>query len=229
MNSWRQAAEQGCIQFPQADALTQQGFVVKNTFIDGPAQWWDGAPCRRAHSAPAAARAIGRESPAPRALLPAAVPEPLKVEGAPCRAELLPQGTTCSELSTTCSEADEYDSSVGDGSEVCSPFPGLVCVRTPEQIRECIERECGFLRLHGHNLHCETAKKRSRQDAVATLRFYVKGVPWVKRAKWHQAMSWTVLAMLKRAGCAAKMQNGGLFAELAGGKYLRLDFSAARF
>merc|ERR1712151_993912 len=100
---------------------------------------------------------------------------------------------------------------------------------TAHQILEFIERECRFLKLCGHSLFTETIRKKPQHGVAATLRFYIKGLPRVKRAKWRQPLCWSVMAVLDRCGCRMKMQSGELYALLAEGNLLRLDFSAARF
>lgn len=92
-----------------------------------------------------------------------------------------------------------------------------------DQILELAERECGFLKLSGHSLYNEKGRRKPRQGVTATFRFYIKGLPRVKRAKWHQPLCWSVMAPLQRCGREMKMQGGELYAFLAEDTLLRLD------
>lgn len=102
------------------------------------------------------------------------------------------------------------------------------CKASISLVAELVEHECGFLRLRGYKLHPEMSKRAKQRNVVATLRFYVEGLPRQKRAKWLLPLRWCVAPVLQRRNCAAAVQGGELYAPLEGGAYVRFDFAAAR-
>lgn len=156
------------IQFEQADFLTSQGFVLKNTFIDGPAQWWE-IRNQRAHSAPAEARFTNehecRTPKTPRCASGVIAHDSCKGmsrhKSINCSASLSPQISTCSEseMSTTCTESDEYDSNMGNWLE-----KNPAGEQTAHQILELVERECSFFKLFGRRLYNEIIRMLQQCD-----------------------------------------------------------------
>merc|ERR1712032_73561 len=221
-NSWRPTIECDSFQNQQVESLTSHGFAVKNTFIDEPPQWWENFPRRRAHSVPAKLRFNDeQQSQTPKTAICAhSISAPDACKGAHCQkpidcsATLQRQVTTnsVSDVSTACSEADEYNPAVDDLHEMDSSSLNPLCEQFAHQIVELVERECGFLQIRGHRIHLEARKnKKQKRGVAATLRFFVQGLPWVKRAKWHQPLCWSVMPMLQRCSCAMQMQGGELY------------------
>lgn len=91
-----------------------------------------------------------------------------------------------------------------------------------------VERECGFLRLRGHTVHLETHAKAKRRGVVAVVRFYVRGLPWAKRAKWLQPLLWSVMAVLQSRDFAVAVRGGNLYMGVSADGSVRMDFAAAR-
>ena len=91
-----------------------------------------------------------------------------------------------------------------------------------------VERACGFLRLSCHTVHPETHAKAKRRGVVALVRFYVRGLPWAKRAKWLQPLLWSVMAVLQNRACAVTVRGGNLYMGLNADRSVRVDFAAAR-
>jgi len=97
-----------------------------------------------------------------------------------------------------------------------------------ESLAELVHRECGFLRIRGHGLRAETSTKAKKRGIAATICFYVRGLPWVKRTKWLMPLFWSVAPVLQRCGCTTMVQGGELYVSPGSGAMVRIDFAAAR-
>jgi len=87
-----------------------------------------------------------------------------------------------------------------------------------------LRQECSFLRIEDHSWHFEAYRKLPQHGTVATLRFQVHGLPRVKRPKWLQPLSRSIMSLLQRCGCMAKMHNSEVYVPFANGEFLRLEF-----
>eukprot|EP00747_Dinoflagellata_sp_TGD_P018716 gnl/TRDRNA2_/TRDRNA2_126689_c0_seq1.p1 gnl/TRDRNA2_/TRDRNA2_126689_c0~~gnl/TRDRNA2_/TRDRNA2_126689_c0_seq1.p1 ORF type:complete len:231 (+),score=34.34 gnl/TRDRNA2_/TRDRNA2_126689_c0_seq1:73-765(+) len=205
----------------QADSLRALGAVVRNTFIEMPVPRKTRVTARLSRSLPPRdtpcawggdlelAEELAEMLPGlPRVTLSAAPDEDM----------LLQESTSSSSASTACSEGD------------MSPEMSIALDEASERLAAFVQKECGWLRIHGHGLHKESSQRtRRRRGSVATLRFYVNGLPWAKRAKWEQPLLWAVAAVLQRNHPTAMMKGGELTVPLQDlGATLRIDFAAAR-
>lgn len=77
-----------------------------------------------------------------------------------------------------------------------------------------VQRECAFLQLRGYSLLPETGQRLKRRGPRTLLRFYVRGLPWVKRRSWQRTLLLAVSAVLQRCGCSAVLRDDELFAPL---------------
>lgn len=125
-------------------------------------------------------------------------------------------------LSTACS-ASERQQRIIDAERVAA------CSRSAEELAALVKRDCGFLRIRAHAVQAETTSKLGRRSAAATLRFFIHGLPWAKRAKWLQPLLWSVASVLTRAGTEATVKGGELIASPKANVAVRIDFTAARW
>mmetsp|Transcript_16576 Transcript_16576/g.37450 ORF Transcript_16576/g.37450 Transcript_16576/m.37450 type:complete len:259 (-) Transcript_16576:186-962(-) len=211
----------------QVENLLAGGFVVRNTFIDAPNPWQEGAMQRRTHSAPPAPEPAGRlaarES---RAAIAGTDLSPITSEWSrsSSSAKSRQDSPSPSRQSTAASSAF---SERGGGAAGDADFMEA-CLDSARQVSELVERECAFLRIRGHGLHAKSSANAKRSDLAVTLRFYVSGLPWAKRSKWLLPLLWSVAAVLQRNGCGARVQGGRLCVPLETGAAVRIDFAAAR-
>lgn len=234
-----QPSSQTTLFIAQADRLKAGGVILKNTFLEIPS-----APqclvARRSRSQPAALvsrqasdESSHDESPATSVQRRHSDYAPFSTSQAswPCanKAEQLLEDTPLSCVSTACSEVDmqselEAEETINFGEE----FEKAIA-----QLASIVEEACAFLRIQGHSLHTDLVASRRRSAAsapVATLRFFVRGLPWAKRARWVQPLLWSVVPSLQKRGVMVNMKGGDLTATLNGGtQVVRLDFSSARF
>jgi len=207
----------------QAQRLTAFGATVHNTFIDIPAD--DSAEFvarRRASSLPPRVRAEPcsaspryESSAKPNLIMPLKnSSQLLHLDG------LLLQQSPRSTASTTCSSTEHQSLELEGESEL----DGVVAA---EALAQLVERECAFMRISGHSV--QTANTARKCAAACTLRFFVHGLPWAKRAKWLQPLLWSVSAVLARHGVEAGMKGGELVATTDSGAAVRIDFVAARW
>jgi hypothetical protein len=159
------------------------------------------------------------------------------------------KSTTSGETYTAPSLLDEEASSQAPShEEACAAphsYPGeRAAPRTAAPDREItqdvidimalVERECAFLRTAGMDIYDESNVVRRRRGVVQCVVFYVRGLPWAKRARWLLPLLWSVAAVLNLKGCVAKVQAGELYAQLPSTRgpgrssSVRLDFAAAR-
>jgi hypothetical protein len=105
--------------------------------------------------------------------------------------------------------------------------PQVVAARA---LAQAVEGSCGWLRLNGHSLrfHDEDDNTR-RSDAWGTLRFHVRGLPTMRRAKWIQPLLRSVAVQLRGCGYDVCIRHGELFAPTEDGAFLRIDLTASRF
>merc|ERR1711879_332158 len=68
-----------------------------------------------------------------------------------------------------------------------------------ERFVALVGQECSWLQIHGQTLHRQEMRRGRGRDTL-TLRFFVRGLPWVKRAKWQQPLLWAVFALLQLRG-----------------------------
>lgn len=127
-----------------------------------------------------------------------------------------PSPSQHSSTSTTCSESENL------GNANAFDFP---C--TESKLKNLVERECRFLRIHGHQVHTKVSKRAGRRGITTTLRFYIHNLPSAKRAKWLLPLLRAVAALLQRYGCAAMVRGGELYAPLSAGVFVRIDFAPA--
>jgi len=125
-------------------------------------------------------------------------------------------------VSTACS-ATERQQRLADAERAAA------CARSAEELAVLVKRDCSFLRIRAHAVQSETTAKLGRRSAAATLRFFIHGLPWAKRAKWLQPLLWSVASVLSRAGTEATVKGGELIASPAGNVAVRIDFTAARW
>ena len=107
---------------------------------------------------------------------------------------------------------------------------------------DAVERGCGFMRLNGHGLHAYSSEKARRRGMAMNVRFYVRGLPSAKRAKWQQPLYWSAAAVLQSLGLDVRMQGGELYVPVRRGRpgmgprvesgevgiVIRLEFVAGR-
>jgi len=176
------------VQLQQVDSLSSHGLVVKNTFIDGPPQWWGNIPRRRAHSAFAAVRPIDEQKQQPPQMANCAFSTPAfeswvgtsRHKSVECCAEKYQQSTLSflGDVSTACSETDEYNFIEDDCRQSDNYFSNLTCEQSARQIVELVEHECSFLRIHGHSIPDERTKRKPWHDVTATFAFTWRACPW---------------------------------------------------
>lgn len=109
------------------------------------------------------------------------------------------------------------------------PSPQVVAARA---LVQAVEGSCGWLRLNGHclRIHDEDAQTHARRlDAWGTLRFHVRGLPTMRRAKWVQPLLRSVAVQLRGLGHDVYIRHGELFAPTGDGTVLRIDLAASRF
>jgi len=207
----------------QAQRLTTFGATVHNTFIDIPADDSVHASARRrASSLPPRVRAepCSATSPYEASATPSLI-VPLKDSSQLLHLNglLLPQSPR-STASTTCSSTEHQCLDLEAEPE---PDAGVAA----EELAQLVERECAFMRISGHSV--QTSSTARKCAAACTLRFFVHGLPWAKRAKWLQPLLWSVSAVLARHGVEAGMKGGELVAITDSGAAVRIDFVAARW
>jgi len=123
-----------------------------------------------------------------------------------------------SAASTACSESEHQ--------RVAEVDHTTAFVQAAEDLAALVDRDCGFLRIRSHTIHADC--KAGRRSNEATLRFFIQGLPFAKRAKWVQPLLWSVTAVLARSNVKATVKGGELMAVLANGLSIRIDFAAAR-
>lgn len=99
------------------------------------------------------------------------------------------------------------------------------------ELAALVESKCSFLRLMGQEFYNEVNEVRRKRGVVKCVVFYVRGLPWAKRAKWLLPLLWAVAKVLNAQGCTTKVQAGEMYAQLPGARghdLVRLDFAAAR-
>jgi hypothetical protein len=101
------------------------------------------------------------------------------------------------------------------------------------ELAALVESKCSFLRLVGHDIYSEVNEVRRKRGVVKCMVFYVRCLPWAKRAKWLLPLLWAVAKVLNAQGCTTKVQAGELYAQLPGegncdSNFVRIDFAAAR-
>jgi hypothetical protein len=246
-----------------------RGLVVRGTFINAPAEWFDltGSASRRSLSSPPASGLDWEDDDfgvvaarSPRGRRRAALKPDAADSGAKAR-ELSP--STQSVVSTHCDgqSPQSLEAESPPGADRCQPqsdaesdgresvsssaTPELnlsnpddlwwlgaedmnACKGTALRIVGAVERECAFLRLNGHVVHAQPSDKARRQGMAMNLRFYVRGLPSAKRAKWQQPLCWSVAAVLQRVGLPVQMRGGELYGAVREGVYVRLEFVSGR-
>jgi hypothetical protein len=164
-------------------------------------------------------------APAPQASLPARC--------APEGEDLLSQSATppLQEAEGSATEDGSPESRAAQDGSPDSPACGEHSKAYREAVQhlaDMITDECGFLRLREHKFHTEkSGKLRRKESSTPLLRFYVRGLPGVRRAKWMQPLLWSVVAVLNRCGCEATVRGGELYAPVGEGQPVRVDFAAA--
>lgn len=237
-------------QFSSAQSLQNQaikafGHVVKNTFIDDVAPP-SPAAARRACSVPAASRTAG-DGECDEAVCVSSCPPFAARRGrttgcdedlcnSKCRDLSLASTTstrTSTDTATSCSTATHRngfswaEASVSDSVESTS----TVEEDPIKELTALVKRECAFMRLTEEAVYEETSPVRMQRGVVKCVIFYCRGLPWAKRSKWLLPLLWSVAAVLKKSGCAARVQSGELYAQIPGdasGELVRLDFAASR-
>jgi hypothetical protein len=100
-----------------------------------------------------------------------------------------------------------------------------------EALAKWIERDCSFLRIAGRDYYDEQNQLRRKRGVVKSIVFYIRGLPWAKRARWLMPLLWSVASVLKARGCTSRVQAGELYVQLPGmctEDFIRIDFAAAR-
>lgn len=100
-----------------------------------------------------------------------------------------------------------------------------------ETLADWVEKDCRFLRISGRDFYDEENQLRRKRGVVKSIVFYIKGLPWAKRARWLMPLLWSVASVLKARGCTTRVQAGELYVQLSGMReeeYVRVDFAAAR-
>jgi len=188
----------------QAEYLLAQGFVMRNTFLVEASPSED-ARRRRARSAP---------------------PQPLEL-GSEDKCSSRASRTSPSSASTDVSDGEKFD--LGD-SEAGSPAPAQDLAwpadASGRRLAELVERECAFLRIRGHTLQ-PLGRGQMKHGATLCLRFFVHGLPFTRRSRWQQPLTYSMLAVLKRCGCEAFVRGGELYAS-EDKVVVRVDFAAGR-
>lgn len=88
------------------------------------------------------------------------------------------------------------------------------CRATAARIVDLINEQCGFLLVRGHGVYPENGERMRQRGIAATLRFYVYGLPWAKRAKWLQPLQRSVAAVVQRTEPWVIVRGGVLFAPI---------------
>mmetsp|Transcript_100175 Transcript_100175/g.283653 ORF Transcript_100175/g.283653 Transcript_100175/m.283653 type:complete len:235 (-) Transcript_100175:64-768(-) len=211
------------IELQQRASLTDLGLTVRKTFIEG--LGWERTAGRRAHSAPAVPWC--RDGPAA-----CNAGAPADVDGAAEAGRPAPpqreQGAGRLGPAGGAPRASSQRGARGSRARVTDPLD-----YAPFAQRVCglVERECAFLRLRGHILYSESNMRIHGLLVVATLKFYIRGLPWLLRARWHQPLCRCVAALLHRCACPAVVQRGELYVQFRHVKVrlFRLRFFAAHF
>jgi hypothetical protein len=237
-------------------SLAERGFAVRSTFIDGPAEWFDvPRSSRRARSTPpscSASAEVDTFQTSPRADCSCKVrsASPARSDASTSTGSLPSQedqGSPLSEthsvhntLSSPLSEIDSVDDRRSQPSQTSHsrlreadlywlhPQSASACVSAADRLAQLVEQECGFLRLNGHMMRPDSSDKARRQGVALALRFFVRGLPAAKRAKWQQPLCWAAAGVLQRFGLDARMQGGELQVQLEHGKCARVEFMAGR-
>jgi hypothetical protein len=122
---------------------------------------------------------------------------------------------------TSTDESDSPDSEQSrapDGKEppvpVASDRLSPDCRATAERIVDLINEQCGFLLVRGHGVYPENGERMRQRGIAATLRFYVYGLPWSRRAKWLQPLHRSVAAVVQRTEPWVIVRGGELFAPI---------------
>jgi hypothetical protein len=99
----------------------------------------------------------------------------------------------------------------------------------PENIRQSVLKECGFLRIEGSSYRPSTGYTKDEQaGSQGCLMFFISGLPWAKRAKWLVPLRWTVGQVLQFRGLHAEVVAGSLYLTDDDGVKVRVDFLPAR-
>jgi hypothetical protein len=134
----------------------------------------------------------------------------------------------------TCSASNGHGLSERGVPRLAGPAAESEITQDVLEIIALVERECAFLRTAGTDIYDESNIVRRRRGVVKCVVFYVRGLPWAKRARWLLPLLWSVAAVLNLKGCVAKVQAGELYAQLPSTRgpgrssFVRLDFAAAR-
>eukprot|EP00747_Dinoflagellata_sp_TGD_P183480 gnl/TRDRNA2_/TRDRNA2_38383_c0_seq2.p1 gnl/TRDRNA2_/TRDRNA2_38383_c0~~gnl/TRDRNA2_/TRDRNA2_38383_c0_seq2.p1 ORF type:complete len:430 (-),score=80.49 gnl/TRDRNA2_/TRDRNA2_38383_c0_seq2:134-1354(-) len=185
--------------------LQAVGFLVQNSFIDSYAD-------ANEHSVPLVTQ------PCCGSLLTAPMPQATMLQ--------VPMLTSGQVAASTCHVVSEAEEVPAD-HELEAAADRLAAV---------VEDKCGWLRIRGHGLqYCRASRQRpgrqrsrTQRQTLPTLRFYVTGLPWAKRAKWEQPLLWSVSAVLQKWGATTKMKGGELSVLLDTGDAVNVEFAAAR-
>lgn len=109
--------------------------------------------------------------------------------------------------------------------------PWSVSQENGETLADWVEKDCSFLRISGRDYYDEENQLRRKRGVVKSIVFYIRGLPWAKRARWLMPLLWSVASVLKARGCTTRVQAGELYVQLSGMRneeYVRVDFAAAR-
>jgi len=121
------------------------------------------------------------------------------------------------DASSRSSQGGEAEGSASDHGSMSMQLPAFV------------EKKCAFLQLRGYSLLPETEQRLKRRGPRMMLRFYVRGLPFVKRRCWQRSLLLAVTAVLQRHGCAAVLRDDELFAPLkviGASEIVRVEFVA---
>lgn len=125
---------------------------------------------------------------------------------------------------------------IGDATRGNTATATVTATQTPateddESLATLIERDCSFLKIAGRDYYDEQNQLRRKRGVVKSLVFFIKGLPWAKRARWLMPLLWSVSSVLKARGCGTRVQAGELYVQLPGmcsEEFVRVDFAAAR-
>lgn len=209
----------------QAERLQAAGAVCRNTFIEFPVS--KRATQRRVRSSPPLSLCSRQVFSCDLASCEVDVP-PSPTKTLPKRPrwsdedEEFSASHGSSSASTVCSESEQHH-------RACEVYQSAetACVRAAEELAALVARDCGFLRIQSHSVQAQF-KAGKRSAAQVTLRFFVQGLPFAKRAKWMQPLLWSIVAVLARSNVKATVKGGELMAVHASGLLIRIDFAAAR-
>jgi hypothetical protein len=97
------------------------------------------------------------------------------------------------------------------------------------QVVEVICSQFAFLRLCCHRLLPKSnGSARSKGRSPPTLYVFVHGLPWARRAKWHQPLLRSFAVMLAKHGIPTTMISGQLRVAPKKLQWFQVDIVAAR-